>query len=80
MPTSSRPPDAERVTSGQIRVLLTLEHVCERDGRATVRSVAAELGVAPTTAQTQLAGLERAGLVVRGQGKLRPTYAVVAAG
>lgn len=63
-------------SSAELRVLLALVHVVERDGRATVRTVADAAGLASkATAHRHLRGLRALGLVTwtpRTLGTLRP--------
>jgi predicted transcriptional regulator len=69
------------VMPAQTRVLLALIAVCERDGRATVRSVATEVGRAVRTTYDRLLDLRDVGLVDWEEGKagtLRPTVRRVA--
>lgn len=72
------------ISPAQTRVLLALLRVYERDGRATVRSVAAEAGLASygRVQETHLSRLADAGLIAWEPGKagtLRPLVGVVAA-
>lgn len=62
---------------GRTRVFFALCRVYDRDGRCTVRAIAAETGRSLSTVQAHLYGLRRSGLVTweRGQrGTLRPLY------
>lgn len=75
-----RPSNAESVTSKQIKTLLTLCHVAQRDGRATIRTVASGRcrGIANT--HDELCALRSGEFVAWEDGKdgtLRSTVAVV---
>ena len=64
------------VAPAPTRVLLALIRVHQRDGRATVRSVAGEAGICFSTAHAHLVRLQGMGLVAQTEGQtgtLRPT-------
>lgn len=67
---------AEKVTPAQLRVLLALVAVYERDGRATVRDVQRQAGLAsPNTTDAHLRRLRRDGFATWADGRsgtLRP--------
>lgn len=65
---------------GQTRVLLSLLHLWERDGRVTMRQVADGAGLSLTTTKKHLDSLRLEGLVTWDEGTngtLRPRVAVV---
>lgn len=69
-----KPPEAETVSPAAVGALLALLAVRRRDGRATVVTVAGELGLEASRAHELLAELRRAGLVEMGvPGGLIPT-------
>jgi SOS-response transcriptional repressor LexA len=71
------PPGVEPLTSARIRVLAAVVAVHQRDGRATVRTVAEAAGLSsPGTAMRHLRILRRGGWVTwvdHRSGTLRPT-------
>lgn len=67
---------SDYVAPAPSRVLLALIRVYQRDGRATVRTVADEVGICLSTAHAHLTRLQGMGLVAQTEGQtgtLRPT-------
>ena len=61
-----------RLTLRDMDVCCALTRVWLRTGRATVREVAAEVGLSLAPTQKHLRKLRRAGLICTGRGSLRP--------
>lgn len=77
----TQPTNALSMTPARLRVLHALIAVWERDGRATVRSVADEAGRSLSVTWTHLLRLRLAGLAdwwPDHEGTLRPTVRIVA--
>lgn len=77
----TQPTNAVSITPARLRVLTALIAVWDRDGRATVKSVADEVGRGLSATWVQLVHLRRAGLAQWQDGHagtLRPTVRIVA--
>lgn len=75
------PPHAHEVTQVQLETFEALNRVHDRDGRSTVRTVAAELGLGHSATYRRLLSLRAIGLaawVSGADGTLRPTCRIVA--